>query len=140
MQAAEQNRNRNTDFTATNSTSNPSWKPPDGASTGDAAEGGSSEAEEDRRKKGIGAWFRDLTGGGGAGENGGNGGGAGGTASAGRGGRWWGNGEARGTNDEIGKLSSPAAAQVKALVEMGFEEVRWWFRRVDVYIYILLEG
>lgn len=125
MQAAEQNRNRNADFTSTNSTSNPSWRPPDGAGAGEAAEGGSNEAEEDRGKKGIGAWFRGLTGGVGAAENGGVGG-VTGTASAGRGGGWWGNGEARGGgggNGEVGKLSSPAAAQVKALVEMGFEEV-----------------
>lgn len=125
MQAAEQNRTRNTDFIHGNNK--------EGAGVGGASAGESHENDEDRGG-GFGAWFRGFGGGGQEGaagaENGGvYGGSEAGAAAAGRGRGWWGNGGGAGEGNGgaagvAARAGSPVETQVKALVEMGFAEVQ----------------
>lgn len=140
MQAAQQNRVRNTDFLHNTNTAHEEGG--GGFNNGDAggfSNGGAGSGESEDRGGGIGAWFRGIGGGGDQQDgktsgspqpaNDGNSGGWGwgGGGVPGKGGGWWGKGDA-GDAAAAGAArvvaGSPVEVQVLALKEMGFAEVR----------------
>ncbi|CAM9620883.1 unnamed protein product, partial [Ectocarpus fasciculatus] len=126
MQAAQENRTRNTDYVAHNNNDN------------DCRGGGGGGGEEEDAGGGIGAWFRGIGGGGGEQQeqegrlgpqqtngynNDGYNNGGGASTAQGRGRGWWpGGGGTAAAAVPKAVPGSPVEVQVQALQDMGFAE------------------